>query len=140
MIAISYSGEYEHRITPELLQIVRKEDNKIFYSVNRKTGEIVITYPIDKAIRMIGSVLASISGINRTMLLYCIPVTFSQKNSRPYVKYLGRFRSLFRPEIRFTVGEKALRRINRLIGMKVTDFAVRGRNDRPLIPNLTVRG
>ena len=137
MITISYAGEYEHRITPELLQIVRKEDNKVFYSVNRKTGEIIITYPTD---RMFGRERMAASNINQSMLRYGIPVKFSSKESRPYVQYLGRFRSLFRPEIRFTVGEKALRRINRLIGMKITSFALRGGNDKPLIPNLTVRG
>lgn len=137
MIAISYAGEYEHRITPELLQIVRKEDNKVFYSVNRKTGEIVITYPKDKIMENIYQV---VSNINLSMIRYGIPVHFSAKDRRPHVRFLGRFRSLFRPEIRFTVGEKALRRINRLIGMKITSFALRGGNEKPLIPSLTVRG
>lgn len=120
MVTVNHDG-YEHRITPELLQIVRKEDNKTFYSVNRITGEIVITYPTDTLTAKLLN--GNIGNINHSMVAYYIPVKFSTINKRPYVQYLGRFRSLFRPEIRFTVGEKALRRINRAIGMKVTSVA-----------------
>lgn len=133
-------GDYKHTITENSLKITRLEDDHIFYSVNRVTGEIVITYPVDKSNKICGDGCGLIfcHAANRTMVNYCIPVTFSQKNSRPYVKYLGRFRSLLRPEIRFIVGKDALRRINRAINMKITSYALRGSKKESFIPSATI--
>lgn len=121
-------GNFIHTITENSLKIIRNEDGHTFYSVNRITGEVVITYPASK---ILASFSAGSFGVifkmNKTMENYCIPIRFSQSKGRVYARYLGRFRSLFRPEIRFTVGKDALRRINRVINMKVTGAAMSGK-------------